>query len=182
MLGEVPKLNFFSPTIEQESGGFFTSPIPTPLEPKQISSSSGGDRKADRSTSEEMTLSMSQSSSGSTTSPSLTIQSQVNISNSMHSKPSLLQEQISVVSPDQIEGECIKEGSKVKANWKGKGLMYPWKITRDHGDGTFDILYDDGDSEVRVKEDRIRAVTIELLVDKCWQQKTREDKVAKADM
>ncbi|RYH09009.1 hypothetical protein EON65_40435, partial [archaeon] len=36
------------------------------------------------------------------------------------------------------------------------GKYFSGKITRDRGDGTFDILYDDGDSETRVKEDWVR--------------------------
>ena len=50
----------------------------------------------------------------------------------------------------------IEEGSKVEANYRGKGKWYPGKITRDRGDKTFDISYDDGESETRVAEDMIR--------------------------
>ncbi|RYH29750.1 hypothetical protein EON65_07405, partial [archaeon] len=45
----------------------------------------------------------------------------------------------------------LEEGSKVEANYGGKGRFFPGKITRVRADGTFDILYDDGDSETRVK-------------------------------
>ena len=50
----------------------------------------------------------------------------------------------------------IEEGSKVEANYKGKGKYYPGKITRDRRDGTFDIAYDDGEVESRVDEKMIR--------------------------
>ena len=50
----------------------------------------------------------------------------------------------------------IEEGAKVEANYRGKGKWYPGKITRDRRDGTFDIAYDDGESETRVDELLIR--------------------------
>ena len=52
----------------------------------------------------------------------------------------------------------VKEGAKVEANYRGKGNWYPGKITRDRRDGTFDIAYDDGESETRVDELLIRLV------------------------
>ena len=33
----------------------------------------------------------------------------------------------------------------------------PGKITRDHGDGTYDVEYDDGDLEERVAVDLVRS-------------------------
>ena len=50
----------------------------------------------------------------------------------------------------------MEEGAKVEGNYKGKGKWYPGKITRDRRDGTFDIAYDDGESESRVDELLIR--------------------------
>ena len=50
----------------------------------------------------------------------------------------------------------IEEGSKVEGNYRGKGKWYPGKVTRDRGDGTFDISYDDGESETRVEGSMIR--------------------------
>ena len=50
----------------------------------------------------------------------------------------------------------IEEGSKVEGNYRGKGKWFPGKITRDRGDHTFDIAYDDGESETRVDELLIR--------------------------
>ena len=49
-------------------------------------------------------------------------------------------------------------GTKVEANFKGRGMWYSGKIARDRGDGTYDISYDNGDSERRVKESLIRLV------------------------
>ena len=50
----------------------------------------------------------------------------------------------------------IEEGSKVEANYRGKGKFYPGRVKRDRGDGTFDVDYNDGDKEVRVPADMIR--------------------------
>ena len=44
----------------------------------------------------------------------------------------------------------------MEANYRGRGKWYPGKVTRDRGDGTFDVSYDDGESEIRVKESMIR--------------------------
>ena len=52
----------------------------------------------------------------------------------------------------------IEEGSKVEGNYRGKGKWYPGKVTRDRGDGTFDVSYDDGESETRVEGSMIRLV------------------------
>jgi hypothetical protein len=54
-------------------------------------------------------------------------------------------------SPNRFE-----EGSKVEANYRTKGKWFPGKISRDRGDGTFDVAYDDGESETRVSSDKIR--------------------------
>ena len=51
----------------------------------------------------------------------------------------------------------LSEGDKVQFNYQGRGKWYPGKIVRDRGDGTYDISYDDGDSEIRVFSDMIRA-------------------------
>ena len=51
--------------------------------------------------------------------------------------------------------EFLREGSKVKARFKGKGLFYSGVISCDHGDGTFDVDYDDGDYGTRVAAEMI---------------------------
>ena len=47
-------------------------------------------------------------------------------------------------------------GDKVEGNFIGSGEMYPGKIARDRGDGTYDISYDDGDLKEGVTENKIR--------------------------
>jgi hypothetical protein len=51
----------------------------------------------------------------------------------------------------------LRVGSKVKARYRGMSKFYAGVVTRDSGDGTFDIDYDDGDKETRVKEELIEA-------------------------
>ena len=53
-------------------------------------------------------------------------------------------------------GGRIEEGSKVEANYRGKGKYYPGRVKRDRGDGTYDIDYNDGEQEIRVPADMIR--------------------------
>ena len=52
----------------------------------------------------------------------------------------------------------LEEGMKVEADYRGRGKYFPGHIKRDRGDGTYDIDYDDGEQELRVKEELIRAV------------------------
>ncbi len=49
-------------------------------------------------------------------------------------------------------------GDRVEANYRGRGKFYSGKIKHDRGDGTYDIDYDDGESESRVKEELIRSL------------------------
>ena len=52
-------------------------------------------------------------------------------------------------------GRSLRVGTKVKARYRGKSKFYPGVIARDRGDGTYDIDYDDGEKEIRVKEELI---------------------------
>jgi hypothetical protein len=69
------------------------------------------------------------------------------------------------VGDDDGMGETKKQqlhswevGSVVEVNYNGQGEYFPGKIGRDLGDGTFDINYDDGDLELKVKAVHIRRV------------------------
>ena len=44
----------------------------------------------------------------------------------------------------------------IEGNYKGHGNWYPGKVSKDNGDGSYEIAYDDGESEARVPRDRIR--------------------------
>jgi hypothetical protein len=73
--------------------------------------------------------------------------------------------ELAAVAPKQVQSEMsatplskIEEGMKVQANYRGKGLYFPGKIRRDNGDGTYDIDYDNDESEVKVKADLIKVM------------------------
>ncbi len=58
----------------------------------------------------------------------------------------------SFIRPLEIVGSALSDelgdGDKIECLYKGKGTKwFPGKITRVNRDGTFDIRYDDGDSE-----------------------------------
>ena len=57
---------------------------------------------------------------------------------------------------DRRGGGKLREGDKVEARYRGREKYYPGKISRDRGDGTFDIAYDDGERETRVEERLVR--------------------------
>ena len=55
-------------------------------------------------------------------------------------------------------GGKLREGDKVEARYRGKSRYYPGRISRDRGDGSYDIDYDDGEKETRVAEELIRSL------------------------
>ena len=52
----------------------------------------------------------------------------------------------------------LEEGMKVSARYRGKSRYYPGIISRDNRDGTYDINYDDGDREMGVRAELIKAL------------------------
>ena len=40
--------------------------------------------------------------------------------------------------------DSFREGDKIEADYRGRGKFYPGKISRDRGDDSYDIDYDDG--------------------------------------
>jgi len=54
------------------------------------------------------------------------------------------------------EGVVIREGDTVEAKFEGRGRYLPARITRDRGDGTYDLEYSDGRREYLVMNDNIR--------------------------
>jgi len=63
----------------------------------------------------------------------------------------------------------LSVGAKVEVNHYGRGKFYPGKISLDRGDGTYDILYDDGESESQVAKEMIKSFPFPVnpaLVDK----------------
>eukprot|EP00939_MAST-03C_sp_MAST-3C-sp1_P004810 g4810.t1 len=58
---------------------------------------------------------------------------------------------------DGKEGNRFREGQKIEARFGGRDKWFKGKITRARSDGTYDVLYEDGDTERRVKARLIRA-------------------------
>ena len=59
----------------------------------------------------------------------------------------------------QAEAERgFREGDKVEVRYRGKSKYYPGLIARVHGDGTYDIAYDDGEKETGVRADLIKLI------------------------
>ena len=56
------------------------------------------------------------------------------------------------------EDALLQEGDHVKARWRGKRKYYPGRISTDHGNGTYAILYEDGDQEAHVSAELIRSL------------------------
>jgi hypothetical protein len=54
------------------------------------------------------------------------------------------------------EDDAIEVGAVVEADYKGKGKLYPGKITRVRLNGTYDIDYDDGEHEASIPRERIK--------------------------
>ena len=52
----------------------------------------------------------------------------------------------------------LQKGDKVEARYRGREKWFKGKISEDRGDGTFDVDYDDGEKETRVREDLIRSL------------------------
>jgi hypothetical protein len=50
----------------------------------------------------------------------------------------------------------LEEGMKIEARYRGRSKWYPGKINRINRDGTFDIIYDDGEREIDVDSNMIR--------------------------
>ena len=51
---------------------------------------------------------------------------------------------------------AFREGDRIEARFRGREKYYPGGILTDRGDGTYDVRYDDGATETRVREDLIR--------------------------
>jgi hypothetical protein len=52
----------------------------------------------------------------------------------------------------------LEMGLSVEAKYGGKPIWYGGKILGVHGDGTYDIMYDDGDAETQVPRSKIRTI------------------------
>lgn len=60
-------------------------------------------------------------------------------------------------STDDTKASGFQVGDRVQAFFKGGRSLFPGKITKKHSNGTYDITYDDGDSEQQVPADLIQS-------------------------
>lgn len=57
---------------------------------------------------------------------------------------------------DKSNKDFLEEGMKIEARYRGRSKWYPGKINRINRDGSFDIIYDDGERELGVDSNMIR--------------------------
>ncbi len=72
-------------------------------------------------------------------------------------EPSLVK-RVSGGKPERADHGVFEEGEKVEARYEGRSRYYPGKITRVHRDGSYDIDYDDGESERMVEPSLIKGL------------------------
>ena len=65
------------------------------------------------------------------------------------------------------------KGMKVRVDFEGRGIQYPGTITTNHRNGTYSILYDDGDREYNVPSSRIEQAQL-IKVKPCAQNSNRQ--------
>ena len=74
-------------------------------------------------------------------------------------------------SDDDEDNVSISKGDRVEAKLKGWTKYYKGKITRENRDGTYDILFDDGERKSKVDAKRIKSLetkTKKTKKDKAW--------------
>lgn len=76
---------------------------------------------------------------------------------------------------------AVEVGDRVKANYKKGKALYPGKIMKVHSNGTYDIKYDDGDSEQRVARDLIQLVVGSTRDDKTESSGRSQKQIEKGD-
>ena len=59
---------------------------------------------------------------------------------------------------DGAHSQSLQVGQKVEANFAGEGKWYPGKIAAANSDGSYKVVYDDGDKEDSVAPTNVRAV------------------------
>jgi hypothetical protein len=62
----------------------------------------------------------------------------------------------SEVEDEEIEGGKLAVGTTIEANFASEGQYFPGEIVKVNADGTYGILYDDGDRESKVRRDLIK--------------------------
>ena len=55
-------------------------------------------------------------------------------------------------------GPKFDEGTRIEAKVKGWSKFYPGRVEKVNRDGTYELVFDDGDRKSRVEEENIRAL------------------------
>ena len=63
----------------------------------------------------------------------------------------------------RLDMVSLRVGSRVEAKFRGHDLFYPGVVSRCGDDGTFDIVYDDGDTESSVSSSFIRSLCDDIV-------------------
>ena len=74
---------------------------------------------------------------------------------------------------ERVDDGPLEEGDDIEANYRGRGKYYHGKIKRNRGDNTYDIDYNDGEKELRVKRSYIRNLNPKNKVSRDSERKTK---------
>jgi hypothetical protein len=72
----------------------------------------------------------------------------------MPDEPAKLAKSVEVFAVEP--GHSFLKGQAIKANYHGKGRYFAGQIAKVHANGTFDVAYDDGDSEAQVSIENLK--------------------------
>jgi hypothetical protein len=87
-----------------------------------------------------------------------------------------LNKYIPLLSKEEVaQNKTSRVGEHVECNFGGKGTWYPGNISWDYKDRTYDIDYDNGNTEMRVSEERIRSLENEEETKKIKETKQAEN-------
>jgi len=62
------------------------------------------------------------------------------------------------LGPDEIEEKRLEASTRVEGRFGGGSIWYPGTICTSNADGTYKILYDDGDIEDHVAREFVRTI------------------------
>ena len=75
-----------------------------------------------------------------------------------HAKPENVRRKASDGTNTGTDADGLVKGAKVEAKFGGKGKFYPGTIQKVNADGTFAILFDDGDKEPKALREHVKLV------------------------
>ena len=104
-------------------------------------------------------------------------------SHSKHSTPSRDQSLTNMMKvKNQQARKAFEIGDEIEARYKGKRKFYPGKISRVRYDGSYDIMYSDGDREIGVSKDLVRPREVKEELQQQSHLDQEDEKHENADM